>query len=118
QGEISTHTPRMRLIHSSHSAKAERAAIAKMAMAMALSHAVHAAGISPAKPTIHGDRNNHTARMRLRTSPIAWLFRFIGTSMSEPMSEPKVRFSVARPQLHSARSDAKPRESGADALFT
>src|SRR6185437_13890387 len=111
QGEISTHTPRMRLIHSSHSAKADKAAIAKMAMAMALSHAVHAAGINPAKPTIHGERNSHTARIRLSTSPIAW-FRFIGTSMSEP----KVRFFVARPQRHSARSGARPRASGADAL--
>jgi hypothetical protein len=39
-----------------------------MAIAMALSQATHAAGITLAKPTIHGDKNNQIAKIRLITS--------------------------------------------------
>jgi hypothetical protein len=52
----------MRLIHSSHSAKATSAAIAKPAMAMPLSQAFQLAGVSDVKPKIHGVRNSQAPR--------------------------------------------------------
>src|SRR5262245_33002045 len=64
-GEIMSHMPSAKFIHSSHSANAESVAIERMASTTPMIQAFHAGVVSATYPTTHGEMNKQTARTRL-----------------------------------------------------